>query len=75
MLNKVYISNIISDKLVTDGRPEITIIGLREIVSDRQLEGCSIEKRVVTILGPYQYESVQEKGYYIYNDEIPNALT
>ena len=50
MKTKVYISNITSDIVKTDGRAEITNIGLHELKCDRQIEGGRIEKQVISIL-------------------------
>jgi len=64
-MTKVYISNIVSDHIKTDGRDEITRIGLHELVCDQRIETSSeTESGVIVILHPVEYESVIKNGYY-----------
>ena len=68
MKTKIYISNITSDIIKTDGRVEITKIGLHELKCDRQIEGGKPEKQIISILAPNEYYSVLKNGYYIVTD-------
>ena len=64
MVSKIYISNIISDAIMkyeSDERIEKT--GIHILRCDR-----GAEKDVISILAPYEYESVMKYGYY----EVPD---
>ena len=67
-MSKVYIFNITSDTLKTDGRPEISNLKLHELICDRQIENGALEQQVVSILDFKEYQSVVSNGYYIVND-------
>ena len=68
-MTKIYISNIISDNIKTDGRIDITRLGLHELICDRRIESSrKTERKVVSILSSKEYESVKKNGYYIVND-------
>lgn len=64
-MSKVFISNITSDTLKTDERPEITKLKLHKLICDRQIEGGAIERQVVSILDYSEYQSVINNGFYI----------
>lgn len=68
MKTKIYISNITSDIIKTDGRQEITNLGLHELKCDRHIDGGKVEKQVISILSPVEYNSVLKNGYYNVND-------
>jgi hypothetical protein len=68
MNTKVYITNITSDILHTNGDPEITAIGLHKLICCRQVEGCPIEKDAIAILHPDEYKEVIQNGFYIVSD-------
>ena len=64
MVSKIYISNIISDAIMKDESDErIEKTGIHILRCDR-----GAEKDVISILAPYEYESVMKYGYY----EVPN---
>ncbi|SFH70859.1 hypothetical protein SAMN04487830_10611 [Pseudobutyrivibrio sp. OR37] len=67
-MNKVYITNITSDVLNTDGRTEISNLKLHKLICDRQIENGALERQVVSILDFKEYQSVLSNGYYIVND-------
>lgn len=68
-MSRIYIFNILSDCIKTDGRDEITRLGLHELICDRQIESSTkIERRVVAILDSVEYKSVIKKGYYTVDD-------
>ena len=68
-MTRIYISNIISDNIKTDGRIEITQLGIHELICDRRIESSrKTERKVVSILSPEEYESVKKRGYYIVNE-------
>ena len=64
MRTKIFITNITEDILKTDGRKEITAIGLRQLRCDRQCDGCDIERNTIAILHPDEYQEVIKYGYY-----------
>ena len=68
-MTKIYISNIVSDKLKTDGRACVTALGLHELICDRRIETSKKpEKNVTSILNAIEYSSVIENGYYTVDD-------
>ncbi len=68
-MSRIYISNILSDSIKTDGREEITRIGLHELICDRRIESSAkTQRRVIAILDPVEYASVIKNGYYIVGD-------
>ncbi|SDB14550.1 hypothetical protein [Eubacterium oxidoreducens] len=74
-MSKIFITNIISDTLKTNGKPEITNLKLHELICDRQIEGGTLERQVTSILDFNEYQSVISNGFYTVNDEKDSPLS
>ncbi len=72
-MNTIHkISNITSDKVISktiresDGK----VCELHELIADRTYEDGTVDKQTTCIVGQYEYEEIQEYGYYNVYDEL-----